>query len=145
MFTDRVSGELSVSRETFQRHVTTFIGVFPVSSSPEFALYPVDANVSYHFASSNRWKPYAGVGARYEQVSQDLGGPGPSVFTARAVAPVVSGGLTFQFRPDLGIRLDGREVFRSAKTYITKPVFKNFDAGIFAPSFEASLGLSVRF
>jgi len=147
MFTDRISGELSVSRQTYRRHVTTFVsGGIPVTSFPQFELFPVDADVSYHFLFSSRWKPYVGVGLRYVEMSEDLGGPlGPNVITSRAVAPEVVGGLTYQFRPPLGIRLDARQVVRSEKSYITKPFFTGFDALGFVPDFQASLGLSFRF
>jgi outer membrane protein W len=147
MFTGRISGELSVSRQTYRRHVTTFVITgLPVSSFPEFALYPVDADVSYHFGSSSHWKPYAGVGIRYEEISVDLSSPlKQNVVTSRAVAPELVGGLTFQFRPDLGIRLDVRQAVRSERSYITKPVFYGLDQPSFAPAFKASLGLSVRF
>jgi len=149
MFTDRVSVELAVSRQTFRRHVTTFVSSgIPVSSFPEFEIFPVDADVSYHFVSSSRWKPYAGVGLRYVGMSEDFGGAlGPNVVWSRAVAPEVVGGLTFQVRPELGIRLDAREVIRSAKSYITKPQpgLPPFDDPGFVPTFQASLGLSFRF
>jgi outer membrane protein W len=146
MFTERISGQLSVSRKTYQRPVTTFVGVLPVTSFPEFALFPVDADVSYHFGSSSHWKPYAGVGLRYEQISVDLSSPlRQNAVTSRAVAPEVIGGLTFQFRPELGIRLDARQVVRSERSYITKPVSYGFDQPSFVPAFQASLGLSFRF
>jgi outer membrane protein W len=146
MFTERISGQLSVSRKTYQRRVITFVGVVPVTSFPEFALYPVDADVSYHFGSSSHWKPYAGVGLRYEQISVDLSSPlRADVVTSRAVAPELIGGLTYQFRPELGIRLDARQVVRSERSYITKPVFYGLDQPSFVPAFQASLGLSFRY
>lgn len=147
MFTDRISGELSVSRQTYRRHVTTIVtGGFPVSSFAQFELFPVDADVSYHFGSGNHWKPYAGVGLRCVGMSEDLGGSlGPNVIRSRAVAPEVVGGLTFQFRPELGIRLEAKQLIRSAKSHITKPFFPQFDEPGFVPAFQASLGLSFRF
>src|SRR5438128_459762 len=66
MFNDRVSVELSVSRQTIQRYIVT-LGTtteLPLSNFHSVALYPIDANVAYHFVSGSRWKPYVGAGLR---------------------------------------------------------------------------------
>ena len=65
--------------------------------------------------------------------------------TSRAVAPEVSGGITYQIHPDLGVRLDAKRIFGGMKTYITEPVFKGSDAMSFVPAFQVSVGLSLRF
>ncbi len=151
MFNDRVSAELSVSRQTFRRPVTTFITgeipvTIPVIAFSEVALYPIDANVSYHFVNSSRWKPYVGAGLRYVGDSEHVAGfLGGYDVTSRAVAPELSGGVTFQLRPALGVRLDARRVFSGSKSYITEPVFKGSDALSFMPAFQASVGLSFHF
>src|SRR5712664_140866 len=94
MFNDRISVELSVSRQTIQRHVVAFSTTgLPVSSFPSVALYPIDASVSYHFVTGSRWKPYIGAGLRYVSDSEHIAGfMGGYDLTSRAVSPEVSGG-----------------------------------------------------
>ena len=147
MFNDRVSVELSVSRQTIRRYVSTFvIEGPPVSTFREFALYPIDANVSYHFITGSRWKPYIGAGLRYVSDSEHFTGLlGGYDNTSRAIAPEVSGGVTFALRPNLGVRVDAKEIVGGMKTYVTEPVFKGSDALSFVPAFQASVGLSFRF
>jgi outer membrane protein W len=147
MFSDRVSAELSVSRQTIRRNVATFSSTgLPGPNFREFALYPIDASVSYHFVSGSRWRPYLGAGLRYVGDSEHFAGLlGGYDVTSRAVAPEVFGGITFQFHPDLGVRLDAKQIAGGMKTYITEPVFKGSDALSFVPAFQLSLGLSLRF
>jgi outer membrane protein W len=137
MFNDRFSGEVSVTSERQQR---TFFTVSPTRViSVDFrrsnTLYPIDANASYHFLTSGRWRPYVGAGLRY--VSYTFHGDsalGPYQNTSRSVAPEVSGGITYQLRPNLGLRFDAKQI-----------IGRNGSDNIGDPAFRASLGLSLRF
>jgi outer membrane protein W len=132
MFNDRLSGEVSVTSERQRRtfgslSATGALTLFTRSNT----IYPVDANVSYHFLTNSRWKPYAGVGMRY--VSFTSTEFSPSGRTWRTVNPEVSGGITFQFRPNLGLRFDAKQILGGDQSIIADPAFK------------ASVGLSFRF
>ena len=136
MFSNRVSGELSVTSERFQRYVSTFetTGV-PTTYHFSHQVYPIDANVSYHFLNDSRWKPYFGGGVRYlSDTVHFQGGPlGSQDLTSRRVDPEVSGGVTYQFRPALGLRFDAKQVIGSNRGYVADSDFK------------ASVGLAYRF
>jgi outer membrane protein W len=96
--------------------------------------YPIDATVSYHFLNETRWKPYLGAGLRY--VSETLRGtiPGGDYrFTTRTVEPEISGGLTFQFTPRLGLRFDAKQVIGRNDRVVADPALKGY------------VGLSLRF
>jgi outer membrane protein W len=136
MFNDRLSGELSVTSERFRGFVTTF-GPSDVPTTATFSdhVYPIDANVSYHFLTDSRWKPYFGGGLRYVSDTIHSGGSfGVHEFTSQRVDPEVSGGVTFQFKPALGLRFDAKQVIGSSSS--------SYGAD---PNFKASLGLSFRF
>jgi len=97
-------------------------------------LYPIDANVSYHFLNGSRWKPYLGAGVRYVSDSLHFSGPYRSNrFTENSVDPEISGGITFQFNPALGLRFDAKQIIGYSRGYGTNPNFKG------------SVGLSLRF
>jgi outer membrane protein W len=135
MFSHHVSAEVSVTSERSNSSFTTFSpsGV-PTTIFHSDRLYPVDATVSYHFLTDSRWKPYIGGGVRY--VSGTVSGSGPLGgyrFTRRSTDPEVSGGITFQFNPRLGLRFDAKQVVNNDHSIIT-------DA-----NFKASVGLSLRF
>lgn len=135
MFSERVSGELSVTSQHVTRNVTTFstAGLPAITTNSE-RLYPIDATVSYHFFTDSRWKPYLGGGLRY--VSDTVRGSGPlgsDRFTTRSTNPEVSGGITLQFSPRLGLRFDAKQLIGSSHSIIADPKFKT------------SVGLSLRF
>ena len=135
MFSNRVSGELSVTSQRFRSFVTTLT---PSGSPTTIAFsdrtYPIDANVSYHFLTDNRWKPYIGAGLRYVSTTLHSGGPfGDHEFTSRTVDPEVSGGVTFQLRPALGLRFDAKQIVGTSRSVVSDPNFK------------VSVGLSFRF
>lgn len=133
MFNDRVSAEVSVTSQRSHRSIN-FIGGLPVTSTYSDRLYPIDANVSYHFFTDSRWKPYLGAGLRYvSDTVRGNGALGSFRLTTRAVDPEVSGGITFQFNPRLGLRFDAKQVIGSSRSNIADPNFK------------ASVGLSLRF
>jgi len=135
MFSNRVSAELSVSSQRYKSFLTTFTpsGV-PTTVSFSERAYPIDANVSYHFLTDSRWKPYVGVGLRYVTATLHSGpGFGNQEFTSRSVDPEVSGGVTFQFKPALGLRFDAKQIVGSNRSYLGDPDFK------------VSLGLNFRF
>jgi outer membrane protein W len=136
MFSKRVSGELSVTSQRFRSFFTTY-GPMGVATTTTFSdrTYPVDATMSYHFLTDSRWKPYVGGGLRY--VSSTLhSGPffGYRESTTRTVDAEVSGGVTFQFRPALGLRFDAKQIMGSNGRSVAGD-----------PDFKASLGLSFRF
>jgi len=136
MFSNRVSGELSVTSQRFRSFVTTF-GPADAPTTTTFSdhVYPIDANVSYHFRTDSRWKPYIGAGLRYVSNTLRSGGSfGIHEFTTRTVSPEVSGGVTFQFKPTLGLRFDAKQIIGSSN-----PSYGS------DPDFKASVGLAFRF
>lgn len=135
MFSNRVSAELSVTSERFAGYVTTFSpSGLPTTSTFSRRLYPIDANVSYHFLTDGRWKPYIGGGFRYlSDTVHGFGLLGDYRITRRSVDPEVSGGIIFQFNPTLGLRFDLKEVLGGNGSTATNPDTK------------ASVGLTFRF
>jgi outer membrane protein W len=137
-FTERFSGEISVTSQRYRRDVAVFTGPSePTRAVSSDRIYPIDASVSYHFLTGNRWKPYIGAGLRYVNDSyHGWEGLGRTRFYRPAVRTIdaeVSGGITWQFSRMLGIRLDAKQVFGSYRSDVADPEFK------------ASAGLSVRF
>ena len=66
MFSDRFSGDLSVTSQRIDRLATTFTSSgLPTTTPTSDRIYPIDASVTYHFFTDGRWKPYLGAGARY--------------------------------------------------------------------------------
>jgi outer membrane protein W len=135
MFSDRFSAEASVTSQNARRVVRRFDpGSAPVFGVASNRLYPIDANVFYHFLMDNRWKPYVGAGLRY--VKDPFEGPGTfgeHLNAITTVDPEVSGGLVFQLNGTLGLRFDAKQVIGSNRSTVADPEFK------------ASAGLSVRF
>jgi outer membrane protein W len=134
MFNDRVSAELSVTSQRIDRHITTYLDGFPTTTIKSDRISPIDASISYHFSTDGRWKPYLGVGARYISDSVRLTGPlGNYRFTRRSTEPEISGGITFQFNPRLGLRFDLKQILGSSRDSFADVQFKS------------SVGLSLRF
>jgi outer membrane protein W len=119
-FSDHISAELTVTTEGFRDSFTT---VSPsgqqVFTSYSKRLLPIDANVSYHFFTNSRWKPYLGGGLRYVTNTVSNIAPLNSYrSTLRSVDPAVSGGVTYQFRPKLGLRFDAKQTIGRGKNSI---------------------------
>jgi outer membrane autotransporter protein len=135
MFTNHVSGELSVTSQRVRRSVSTFGPAGqPVYASFTDTLYPVDANVSYHFFSNSRWKPYVGAGVRYVSgTERNFSQLNSFRVSTHSIDPEISGGVMFQFRPTLGLRFDAKQVIGNGGSV----------AGDAA--FTGSVGLSFRF
>ncbi len=135
MFNDRFSGELAVTSQRIGGSVTTFpFEGFPTTTTYSNRIYPIDASASYHFFTDSRWKPYLGAGARYVSDSVRVTGPlGDNRFTRRSTNPEITGGITFQFNPRLGLRFDAKQIIGSIG-----------DPGADA-KLQASAGLSLRF
>jgi outer membrane protein W len=132
MFNRHLAGELSVTNQPTQRYAANFVGGQPVSEfSYTVRLLPIDAIVSYHFLTDSRWKPYLGAGARY--LSSSTTSLDGYRFTTRSLDPEISGGVTFQFRPTLGLRFDAKQVLGS-RDYVRGD-----------SAFSGSIGLSFRF
>ncbi len=122
MFNKFLSGEVSVTSQQIWRNVSTFsVPGPPTYRSYRDTLYPIDANVSYHFLTNSRWKPYVGAGLRYlNNTFLYSGGP-------------LAGGVTFQFRPNLGLRFDAKQIVG------------NSNSALGDTAFSGSVGLSFRF
>jgi outer membrane protein W len=134
MFNNRFSGELSVTSERTRAFVTLLdpSGV-PTTSTFSRRLYPIDANLSYHFFTDSRWKPYLGAGLRYLSDSRrSVGSFGSREFTTRSLNPEVSGGVTFQFNPTVGLRFDVKDVLGGSGSSLSSDT-------------RASIGLAFRF
>ncbi|HEX9460107.1 MAG TPA: OmpW family outer membrane protein [Thermoanaerobaculia bacterium] len=134
-FSDHISAELTVTTQRIRQSSTT---VSPsgqaVFTSYTRTLLPFDANVSYHFFTNSRWKPYLGGGLRYvRDTVRDVAPYTNYRFTSRSVDPEVSGGVTYQFRPNLGLRFDAKQTIGSSNSVLG-------DA-----AFSVSAGLSFRF
>lgn len=135
MFTNRVSGELSVTSQRVRRSVSTFGPAGqPVYASFTDTLYPVDASVSYHFFTDSRWKPYLGGGVRYVSGTvRNFSQFNSYRSSTHSIDPEISAGVMFQFRPTLGLRFDAKQVIGNNGSV----------AGDAA--FIGSVGLSFRF
>jgi outer membrane protein W len=136
MFNRHLSAELSVTSQPARRYFSTFVvNGLPTTSSSTVHFHPIDANVSYHFFTDSRWKPYVGGGMRYLNNSVILtGGPlGNQRLTTRTVDPEISGGVVFQFRPTLGLRFDAKQIIGNSGSVLGETAF------------TGSVGLSFRF
>ncbi|MEA2236189.1 MAG: OmpW family [Thermoanaerobaculia bacterium] len=135
MFSDRFSAELSVTSQRIDRYATTYtVGGLPATITSSDRVYPIDAGVSYHFFTQSRWKPYLGVGAHY--VSDSVRGTSPVGnyrFSRRSTDAEVSGGVTYQFNPRLGLRLDAKQILGGSGDFGANAKLKG------------SVGLSLRF
>src|SRR3954452_24711159 len=120
MFSKRVSAEVSVTRQRTRESFTIFNPGGPaVFASFTNTLYPVDATVSYHFVNDSRWKPYLGGGARYVSgTTQNYGAFNSYRFTTHSLDPEISGGVTFQFRPTLGLRFDAKQTLGNGNSVL---------------------------
>ena len=134
-FGEHVSAELTVTTQRIRQSYTTISpSGQPVFTSYTRTLLPVDANVSYHFFTNSRWKPYLGGGLRL--VSDTVRNVAPLNnywFTSRSVDPEVSGGVTYQFRPNLGLRFDAKQTIGGSNSVLGEAAF------------SVSAGLSFRF
>lgn len=135
MFNDRFSGELAVTSQRHGGSVTTFpLEGFPTTVIYSGRLYPIDASVSYHFFTDSRWKPYVGAGARYVSDSVRVNGPTGNFRVSRhSTDAEITGGITFQLNPRVGLRFDAKQIIGS-------PSDITADAKL-----QASAGLSLRF
>jgi len=137
-FTERFSGEVSVSSQRYRRRVRIFNGSSePASALYSNRLYPIDASVSYHFLNGSRWKPYIGAGLRYvNDTFRGYEGGGRTAFYRNAVHtidPEISGGMMLQLNRTLGLRFDAKQVLGSNRSDVADPELK------------ASVGLTFRF
>jgi outer membrane protein W len=136
MFNRHISAELSVTSQPARRYSSTFVTTGqPVLSSSLVHFHPIDANVSYHFLTDSRWKPYVGGGLRYLNNSVIVTGLFGEThrFTTRTVDPEISGGVIFQFRPTLGLRFDAKQIVGNSGSVLGETAF------------TGSVGLSFRF
>jgi outer membrane protein W len=134
MFNRHLAAELSVTSQPIQRTVIIASTSGPIYSISREHLYPIDASVSYHFLSDSRWKPYVGGGVRYLENTTRFDLPtGVRHFSQRTVDPEITGGVTFQFRPNLGLRFDAKQIVGSSSSILG-------DSAL-----SGSIGLSFRF
>jgi len=135
MFNRHLSAELSVTSQPARRYFSTLVvSGQPTTSSSLVHFHPIDANVSYHFLTDSRWKPYLGGGLRYLNNSVLFSGPfGTSRYTTRTIDPEISGGVVFQFRPALGLRFDAKQIIGNSGSVLGERAF------------SGSVGLSFRF
>lgn len=119
-FGERWSGELAVSRQRDTEGYTTFDHDGNVIERVRMHIdtTPVDLAAHYHFLNSGSWKPYLTLGARWAGES----GAYSSQYQGAAGA-----GVTWQIRPQFGIRFDGRLLFGSAPSYVNR---LNASAGV---------------
>lgn len=135
MFNKNWSAELSVTRQGIRRYVTTFeTARFPTTRTVRDQFFPIDAGFSYHFLTDSRWKPFVGGGLRYLNWSVPGDGPlGKYRIYFRTVDPEINGGVTFQFRPNLGLRVDAKKIVGSSRSALGDDAL------------SGSVGLSFRF
>jgi outer membrane protein W len=132
-FGPRFSAELSVTNQHSSRFVTT-VATNGSATTIGYSVrsYPVDATAAYHFFTGSHWHPYLGAGLRY--VSESIRGTNFTNdyrFTTHTVEPEISGGITYQFTPRLGLRFDAKQVIGNG--------------AVSDPQFRGSVGLSLRF
>jgi len=123
MFNKNWSAELSVTSQPLLRNSIIVVNQQAIYSTFRDKLYPVDANVSYHFLTGIRWKPYVGGGLRYLDFKTRLDLPiGVPTSVGRAsqrfVDPEVNAGVTFQFRPNLGLRFDAKRIIGTSNSVL---------------------------
>jgi outer membrane protein W len=134
MFSRHLSGELSVTNQPIQRTIIVASVSGPTYFTSKEHLYPIDASIAYHFLSDSRWKPYVGGGVRYLENTTRFDLPtGIRHFSQRTVDPEVTGGVTFQFRPNLGLRFDAKQIIGSSSSILGDSTL------------SGSVGLSFRF
>jgi hypothetical protein len=124
---DRWRIELGVSREYHRTRVTyfDFNGNVIDEKTIKSTSTPVDLSTSYELGDqSAKWRPYAGLGARWADARDQLG-------RSSHVMPTVLGGVLWQFRPSLGLRFDGKVIVANRS--------ESLDV------FNASVGLAWRF
>ena len=140
MFSDRLSAGISVTSQRYHQNVTTFTTGIPteppIFSTVTRTIYPIDATVSYHFLTDSRWKPYIGAGLRYiSETFRSIGPLGRAHFTTHETDPEVAAGVVFQFRPDLGLSFEAKQLIGD----------NNGRAFRADPALKASVGLTFRF
>jgi outer membrane protein W len=119
MFNRNWSAELSVTSQPLQETSIIVVNQQAIYSAFRDKLYPVDANISYHFLTGSRWKPYVGGGLRYLDFKTRLDLPtGVQRSSQRFVDPEVSGGVTFQIRPNLGLRFDAKRIIGTSNSVL---------------------------
>lgn len=135
MFNRNWSAELSVTSQPIQRTtIITFATQQPIYSTFRDRLYPIDANASYHFLTNSRWKPFVGGGLRYLDYKTTLDlQTGVSRHSQRFVDPEITGGVTFQFRPNLGLRFEAKKIIGTSQSVLGDS------------SLSGSVGLTFRF
>lgn len=115
-FSDRWSGELSVTRE---KNATWTVGVIGADGAYEarnfeIVAHPVDAVAQYHFFTENAWKPFVGIGARYVSST----GPGaPYEYEKTRLAPQLTAGFYYNITRRLGLRVDMKRLLSSDSTF----------------------------
>jgi outer membrane protein W len=135
MFTNRVSVELSLTRQRVGQSVTV-IGTNGSATTTALTdtAYPFDAVASYHFLTDSRWRPYVGAGLRYVSESFRVQ-TGLTAYrqTTYQADPEVAAGVIFQIRPSLGLRLDAKQIVGNRRSDTADRAFKG------------SIGLTFRF
>jgi hypothetical protein len=95
MFAPRFSGEIAISSDVTYTRVRTFDpdGTVRTSSVLTNRTTPIDLAGRYHFFRDSHWNPYLGADARLVDGRAFFG---------------LNGGLVWQFRPALGLRVDSK-------------------------------------
>lgn len=101
-FTERFSMELGASRSSGSTGFTV------VDANGNFehhrrswTVTPIDFAAHFHIRNSVTWKPYIGAAVRWTNAPSD-----PGANDSTTIGP--SAGVVWQFRPNLGLRLDGK-------------------------------------
>ncbi len=101
-FSERWSAELMVARETNTSGYTSFgPGGTVLTRRVTHRTMPIDLSGRFHFLNETSWKPYVALGGRWVDApssSQDS----DTMFIS------AGGGVVWQFRPALGLRMDGK-------------------------------------
>jgi len=128
------SMELSVSTQKWWEYAPGVIHFGDPIVRSRRTSYPVSLDGQYHFFNDSRWKPYLGGGVRYLENTTRFDLPtGVRHFSHRTVDPEIAGGVTFQFRPNLGLRFDAKKIIGSSSSILG-------DSAL-----SGSAGLSFRF
>jgi outer membrane protein W len=118
----RFGAEVSV---TSQRYRGEAIGILADSGRlirDHVRSEPVDLVAQYHFATRNRWKPYAGLGVHFLNARD----------ADSLLSPQVNGGVFFSLTPNVALRLDARYVIGNRTAFHD-------------PAVKPSFGMALRF
>ena len=122
-FHERVSGEVSVARETGRLGFITGELIFV---EEKVRAYPIDVTANYHYVNDTRWQAYTGLGVRH------VSAPKESRHTwSDRTTPEFTAGIEFRATPHVLLRADIKALLA--------------DDTLYDDSFKSTFGVGWRF